>query len=488
MAKKNIILIAILLVAGILRFYNLPGYIQFLGDQGRDVLVVMHMIVDHQWTLLGPNASVGGFFTGPIYYYFMIPFLWLWRLSPVGPTVMAAIFGMVTVGLIYVATKIFFGERAAIIAMFLAAISPKMVDISRYSWNPNPVPFFALLTIFFLYWGATSKRLIGTFLAGLSLGIMFQLHYIDLVFVPIVGLALLFIYKPREWLIQIPVVIGGFLLGDSLFLIFEIRHGFPNLRSVLEFVTRGRGTVSPRSYNFLALGLEMLRRLYELLFKMQGQDLLIWPFIYGSLAALLVWIRQASRVKIALILTWLLVGLLGIGSYQGQLYDHYFGYLYPLPFMLLGLTGDQLLSRRWLLPVFAFGLAVLMYFSILGQFFWTPPQYMLSQVQEIDKIVLGYAVNGPYNLGLISNSNSDYGYRYYLEIWGRPPVTIENPQVDPERKTTMPVLVVICEEKKCEPLGNSRWEIAGFGRADIVVETTGPAGIRIFKLVHYTGT
>lgn len=486
-AKKSLIIIAILLVAGILRFYNLPGYIQFLGDQGRDVLVVMHMIVDHQWTLLGPNASVGGFFTGPIYYYFMIPFLWLWRLDPVGPTVMAALFGIATVGMVYILTKILFGERAAVIAAFLTAISPKMVDISRYSWNPNPVPFFALLTIFFLYWGANSRRLVGTFLAGVSLGIMFQLHYIDLVFVPIVGLALLFVYKPREWLVQIPMVIGGFILGDSLFLIFEIRHGFPNLRSVFEFITRGKQTVAPRNMNLLTLEIDMARRLYELLFKMQNRDLLIWPFLVGSVVSLVVWIWKSTRIKTVLILVWLLVGLLGIGSYQGQLYDHYFGYLYPLPFMLLGLTGDLLLSRRWLVPVFVLGGAVLIYFSVLGQYFWTPPQYMLDQVQRIDRIVLNYAGDNPYNLGLISSYNSDYGYRYFLEIWGRKPVTIENPQIDPERRTTTQTLVVVCEDKKCEPLGNSRWEVAGFGRAEIVDETAGPAGIRIFKLIHYTG-
>ena len=73
--KFTVLIVLILLLAAYLRLYNISGYMTFLGDEGRDVLVVKRMIVDHKWTLLGPTASVGGFFLGPIYYYFMLPFL-----------------------------------------------------------------------------------------------------------------------------------------------------------------------------------------------------------------------------------------------------------------------------------------------------------------------------------------------------------------------------------------------------------------------------
>src|SRR3990167_7861846 len=99
--KSKVLILGILLVAAYLRLYNISGYMTFLGDEGRDVMVVKQMIVDHKWTLLGPTASVGGFFLGPIYYYFMVPFLWIWRLDPTGPAVMVALFGVATVYLVY---------------------------------------------------------------------------------------------------------------------------------------------------------------------------------------------------------------------------------------------------------------------------------------------------------------------------------------------------------------------------------------------------
>jgi len=66
-------------------------------------------------------------------------------------------------------------------------------------------------------------------------------------------------------------------------------------------------------------------------------------------------------------------------------------------------------------------------------------------------------------------------------------VTIENTQVDPQRKTVTDQLIVICESTPCAPLGNPLWEIAGFGRAEIAGEWNVPF-VQIFRLVHYKGT
>jgi len=65
------------------------------------------------------------------------------------------------------------------------------------------------------------------------------------------------------------------------------------------------------------------------------------------------------------------------------------------------------------------------------------------------------------------------------------PITIEQPAVDPDRKTVTDQLIVICENPVCQPLGNSLWEVAGFGRAE-VTETKDVFPVKIFRLIHYT--
>jgi len=98
--RPKLLLLSILVFAAFLRLYRIQDYMTFLGDEGRDVLVVYN-ILHGKLTLLGPTASVGGFFLGPIYYYFMAPFLLIFNYNPVGPAVMVALFGIATVWLVY---------------------------------------------------------------------------------------------------------------------------------------------------------------------------------------------------------------------------------------------------------------------------------------------------------------------------------------------------------------------------------------------------
>src|SRR5258706_14058526 len=100
LTKSNLILLGILILAAFLRLYRIRDYMTFLGDEGRDVLVVYNILHGH-FTLLGPTSSVGGFFLGPIYYYFMAPFLWIFNYDPVGPAVMVGLFGVLTIWFVY---------------------------------------------------------------------------------------------------------------------------------------------------------------------------------------------------------------------------------------------------------------------------------------------------------------------------------------------------------------------------------------------------
>lgn len=491
LGNSNLWLLVIILLAAILRFYRLPDYIQFLGDEGRDVLAVKRMIVNHEWTFLGPTASVGGFYIGALYYYFMLPFLLLFRLDPVGPAVLSALFGLALIYFTYRFCARFFNYRVGLLAAFLIAISPKMVDISRFSWNPNPMPLFSLLTIYFLYQSKISGRKFYSFLAGLCLGVLFELHYIDLAFAPIVGLGIILLFPWRQWLLQFLLVGAGWLLGNSPFLLFEVRHDFPNTRTALEFIFRGGKTVAPRSFNLIWLFNDISRILYEIVFGFRG--IFLNSLLYGSLIALVLWIvinfrKKDNQPKIILLLLWLVLGVWGVGSYQGTLYDHYFGYLFPLPFILVSLGLSYLLSKKYLGVIFIVVISLLTYNELIRLYVWHPPNNLLQQTQSVDRIIMEMSSGLPYNLALITPGNSDHAYRYYLEVWGKPPVTILNPQLDPERKTVTSQLIVICEgSMECHPLGNPLWEVAGFGRANIEETRIGPAGITLYKLSHYQG-
>src|SRR5258708_578622 len=140
----------IILAASFLRLYRIGDYMTFLGDEGRDVLVAYNILHGH-FTLLGPRSSAADFYYGPIYYYFISPFLWLFHYDPVGPAVFVALLGIATVFLVYKVGKEFFGTYAAVVAASLYAVAPLIIGYSRSSWNPNPLPFVSLLSLYLVH-------------------------------------------------------------------------------------------------------------------------------------------------------------------------------------------------------------------------------------------------------------------------------------------------------------------------------------------------
>lgn len=517
LTKTNLLLLGILVLSAFLRLYRIGDYMTFLGDEGRDVLVVYNILHGHL-TLLGPTASVGGFFLGPIYYYFMTPFLWVFNYNPVGPAIMVALFGIATVGLIYFVGNKFFGPKTGLIASLLYAVSPLIIAYSRSSWNPNPMPFFVLSLLYFLYKGLQEKNWKYVLLSGIFLGIAMQLHYLAtfvgvIVFLYIIGASVYDLFEKsasklkilRDLVLRFALYALGFVIGWLPFLTFEFRHGFQNITSILNFVLHSKETGS---------GPGMQAIISDVAFRIFGRlvtnfpppenvnihthlDLAIWYYGTVVLATLstgfVVYLllknlkKRKEFLQYSLLLLWLGIGIYLFGFYKKQIYDYYFSFLFPLPFLIVASFLAWAFSKNILLKIG--GVAVLLFLCIIniqGVPFRYQPNRQLDQVRLIAQTVYDQAHKKPFNFALITGGNSDHAYRYFLTIWGNPPVTIENAIVDPKRKSVTDQLLVVCEELPCHPEGASLWEVAGFGRAKIVGHWD-VSVVQVYKLEHYTG-
>lgn len=484
-----IFIFSVVILAAFLRLYRIEDYMTFLGDEGRDVLVVKHIIVDHKFTLLGPTASVGGFFLGPIYYYLMVPFLWLARLDPVGPAVMVALFGIATVFLIYQVGKSFFGKKAGGVASVLYAISPLVISYSRSSWNPNLMPFFSLLIIY-LSWKVVSKnRWDLLFLVGILFGVLFQLHYLAAFLFLIVMIYILNaggVKKIKEYI----KFLIGLIIGISPFLLFEGRHGFPNTQLLIKFIFTSNDT-GFTGLKFLPTVGDVFYRLFSRLVTNNDTFLAVIA-ITISIFSISLLFKDARNKKIIhadatfkIMVLWLFLGILLFGFYRKGIYDYYFGFMFPLPFLLIGLGLPKITNTRIIGKILAlFIFAAFIWVNVKGVPFKYIPNRQLAQTKVVAKLIFDKSEGKPLNIALLTGGNSDHAYRYFLEIWNNPPVTIENTQVDPQRKSVTDQLFVICEVADCKPLGHSLWEIAGFGRAEIASEWNASV-IKVFKLIHY---
>jgi 4-amino-4-deoxy-L-arabinose transferase-like glycosyltransferase len=494
--------IIILVIAGYLRLGHISGYMTFLGDEGRDALIVKRMIVDHAFTLLGPTASVGGFFLGPIYYYFMLPFLWAWKLDPSGPAVMVALFGIATAYLVYLLGRDLYSRSVGVIAASIYAVSPLVIAYSRSSWNPNIVPFFSTLLILFLWRAVAHKRLREMFWAGVVLGIGLQLHYLFLFLVGVTGAWMMLTGTKRTAVRGILLAVGGLIVGLSPYLAFELRHGFVNTQTVIRFIGEGKetGFLLQRFINVVTdIPFRVFGRLiYRLPQPEILQNLTDWTasfyrwIVPGAAVASVLLLAsfalraEPKRPRLAslLLLLWFLIPVALFGLYKKPIYDYYFGIFFAAPFLISGRVLALMSTVRYGAVIAGILWVSLLVFNWQGRPFLYPPNNQLANTRRVSLAVLDTTGGKPFNFALITDSNSDHAYRYFFEIWGRKPMVIENETNDPDRSTVTDQLIVLCENPECRPLGHSLWEIAGFGRAEIV-GSWDVGFVKIFRLVHY---
>jgi len=512
--RTNILLLVILSLAAFLRLYRIQDYMTFLGDEGRDVLVAYNILHGHL-TLLGPTSSVGGFFLGPIYYYFMAPFLLLFNYNPVGPAVMVALFGIATVWLIYKFCSDLFNSKIGIIAAILYAISPLVISYSRSSWNPNPLPFFALLALYTLYKASQKNSGKLFFLVGILLGVAMQLHYLTLFLGAVVFVYIILskeIENKKEWVRMFLVsakqnvlVFVGFLIGWSPLLAFELRHNFLDFKNISNFVLHSGNTGA--NLNFFYTIYDVFFRLFgRLVFNYPAKEHLnlypvsilgIWMSCTILVATIIIGllfknfyekfkVDKKDSKKYLLLILWLALGVLLFGFYKKPIYDYYFAFMFPLPFILIGIIIFQIYELKKIGKLLAvIILVIVILLNLQGFPFKYSANRQLDQMETIAKFVNDKTEGQPFNFALISDGNSDYAYRYFFTIWAHPPVTIQNVQNDPQRKTVTNKLLVICESPlPCQPLGNSLWEIAGFGRAEIVNHWK-ISVVEVYELGHY---
>ncbi|MBU2632423.1 glycosyltransferase family 39 protein [Patescibacteria group bacterium] len=497
--QEKLLLFFILILSAFLRLHRVQDYMTFLGDEGRDVLVVYN-ILHGKLTLLGPTASVGGFFLGPIYYYFMTPFLWLFNYDAVGPAIMVALFGVATVWLVYLVVKNIFNKKVALITAFLFSISPLVVTYSRTSWNPNLMPFFSLLSLFILYLGLVRKKAKFFIISGFLLGIAMQLHYLA-TFLSVVmffqvllfNLALLKKYNVlKSSLKQYLQIFIGFIIGWSPFIAFELRHNFLNIKSIFAFIFNSPDTGA--SGNFFIIIADVFYRLFSRIFVTEAYQLGSLPsFIFIGIGLFLVFLillhiksninNKEKLLPSIFLINWLFFGILLFGFYKKPIYDYYLGFMFPLPFLIFGFALFHFWKTK-LKYLFLTLILVSVILNLNNHPFKKPANRQYLQAKSISKFIYDKTEGKPFNFALITGGNSDHAYRYFFSVWKVPSVVIEEPVKDPNRSSATDQLFVVCESIPCLPLGNSLWEIAGFGRAEIAGEWD-VSVVRVYKLIHY---
>ena len=486
--KKNkvevCLVVFITTLALFLRLYRIDEFLTFLGDEGRDVRIVRDLITKGNLVFIGPQTSIGNMYLGPLYYYMMAPSLFLSRLNPVGPAVMVALLGTITVFLTYYFGKRWFGLWAGIVSAFLYAISPVAIIYSRSSWNPNPMPLFALLSIWGIYKVYKENKFVWLPILGLTFASALQMHYLGLLLAPTL---LLFWFikfmkirsqhiEVKRFLILSAAAIFIFLVMMSPLALFDLKHQGMNLNAFKAFFSDRQTTVNlnpARSDRFLPT---ISTTISDLVLARQN----IFPLFVAVTLAILFYLysrKQKDRFPSMLLVAWIGFGLLGLSLYKQHVYVHYLGFFYPAIYLLTGASLSFLITKNFpkCLPG-AILLTYLAYLNLSNSPTFTIPGRQLQRTEAVANLVVKESQGQPFNFGLIAKQNYDESYRYFLE-------NKTNLITKAEDKITDQLFVVCEDGDTCAPLGHSQWQIAIFGIAQIQNEWR-VDHLRVYRLVH----
>lgn len=239
-----------MLGALLLRLYRVGEFAVFLSDQAIDSFAVKR-ILEGSFTLLGPRSSVGGFFNGPIVYYLMTPFYYLFKLDPLSGTHFQILLQVATIPFLFIVASRLVNRTTGWVSIIIFALSPLLIYYSRATFNSYPAIFFSTIVLFFLSdpslqkcmsensKSLTSKRpLIMLTIAGISLGFLVQMHYLLYIYAFFYFLYVVITYRRLTWVVSFVIGLG---LGILPFLLFEIRHQFFNVHAIFTHLVQSGG-------------------------------------------------------------------------------------------------------------------------------------------------------------------------------------------------------------------------------------------------------
>ncbi len=473
-----LIILVLTLVATFLRLYNLERYATFLADQGRDAIIIKRLATFEHFTAIGPPTSVGYVFLGPFYYYFIAPWFWLFRFQPVGLVFGVAFFSICFIPVNYLVIKKIFDEKTAIVSSFLIAFSSIMVDFSRFSWNPNLLPLFALITYILLVLGFEKKSYIYFALFGIMLSFSMQLHYLALILIPPSGILFIanilnFKKNAKKYIVGIFVSIAAFVLGTAPLIIFDLKHNFLNVKSFINLIT----TPNTISSNSLANLFGAFNFLNQYTFNHSV------PQIITTIIGLILFIYFLTLFRSVKILVdkkntlfvFLVLSIIGVSMYPGPKHAHYFGIVYPFYFAVIALLMSKnfftLFGKVLLISVLSFYL----YLQTPGYKFFYVDQ--LNQIEHSKKVAafLDQKIgSAPFNFAVQPDGWQEDAYLYFLELSGKRPVNRELREVTNQ-------MFVICGNP-CDPYKTRSWNVTMFGSFKIADEWD-VEGLKIYKLI-----
>ena len=479
-----LVLLAILVVAAILRFYKLEEFITFLGDQGRDTIIIKRILTGEHFPAIGPRSSVGQLFLGPFFYYLMAPFLLLFNFNPLGLAFGVAFLSVLSLPVMYYIVRKETNSTTALTLITLITFSFVNVWLSRFSWNPNLLPVFSFLSIYFGVEMFKKKHFIYSFLFGAFLAGSIQLHYLGLLIVPaIVIIMVMQMVIDRKNLkthfMKIGISAIGFCFVLAPLILFDIKNNFLNVRGMLGIFTN-KGTDSNTSYidQLTNTGLNFVHHVLQV--PVSGMLGII--FIGICIAVTVFFFIRKKQIPelilgnaLALTTFFFIFAVL-----DGERHPHYYTPIYYSFFLVLGYLFSKL-SYSYLRNALIGGfILIFCYLNIPKYPFWEKEGNFQTHIAEsIADTIIQAGTQTPFYLVSVPFANTNDHIRYYLEMKDHRPLPDDTTEMAQD-------LIILCYDKGpkgCDVMNEPQYLVVHFGDR-IIDKKIDHREVTIYRLLH----
>lgn len=435
-------LIFVLLLAAVLRFWQIPQLMIFTLDEELEAFIVKNIVTGFHFPLIGVSVAPVGIYLSPIFYYLAaIPFA-IGQLNPLAWGYSAAVLGVMTTLVLYYTTEHMFSRKIAVIASILYASSYLMVMYDKHFWNVTPIPIVAILVIYSLF-QIISKKFVWSIILALSLVVGLSAHLSSMSLVLLVFFVWLsdrITLKNKYVLTSIAIL----LIAQLPLLLFEIRHSFTQSKALLAFFS---GPHVGFNLSRIVDNLMLLPKVYSRLIYTFGshdfaaqhtygflqisyrdQQIPLVMLLIGTILLILFFnlllIRfkdQQVKLHASLILVTI-ISLIGYGLlFKGGIFEFYLALLFPSLFVITAVLIDWVWTKTSFGQGVMLGLLVITVGANILAVFDSTNSYGLANKLQIIAWVKDQLGGQPYQLHSIGQDHKYEGYRYLFEQFYQAP-------------------------------------------------------------------
>lgn len=427
--RDLIVLFAIVSIGLILRLYKVTKMSPFDFDQEYAANFAYSVIKEYPIQLVGQGLSVQGLFMAPLYFYYLVPFYFIFSLHPLGGIIGSILLGLITIVAYYVIGKKFFGSVSGLVLAFWRAIFYYKIQAD---WSVVPSMASELLVIITWYylfqiWNKKSK-----FLPCLAFcfGLYTSIHPILFPFY-FVFLAILMI---KRWLPNIKVIIVSFvafIVPLTPLILFEILHNFLEVKRLFSL---GSGTSEKVNIERLVYHIGVVAREQNIIFGLQLKYDWLLFLIFLVISTLLIvrkkefWKNDFNKYMLPVTIS---IFIIYYTLFPTHVPEYYFlGTSVLILFYIGGMVG-LLVKKTKLIPIF---IIIMIYFTFVNMrelyrgWNYPAPAALYNKEEIVKKIVSTQPKGSEFYVSYIKYPGWNFGFDYLFKYYGSIPQTKEAKQ------------------------------------------------------------